>query len=861
MPIHGLPKKETSAKQAGQSNSAGGKKSRTKKQRSRAAKILRTLGLAAVGAGAAVLLFVAGLFAYYAKDLPDPQKIQDRHVAESTKIYARDGKTVLYEVGDVKRTSVPMDQITDDVKHATLALEDHNFYQHHGVEPTAILRALGVNFLGGSQQGGSTITQQFARNVALRNDTGSFDSSLSRKIKEAILAVELEQKYSKDQILNGYLNEVWYGGNYYGVESAAQGYFGISAKDVDLAQSATLASLPKGGSIVTDPDRLKERRDYALDQMASLGYISQDQADASKEEALNLRQKIDSITAPHFVFYVTDELIKKYGEARVLGGGLSVTTTLDIDKQQMAEEAVAAGMPKIEKYGGTNGGLVAIDAHSGQILAMVGSHDFFADQNGQVNVATSLNSPGSSIKPLVYYDAFKKGYIPETKIFDLEVDFRTETGTYHPRNFSLDQRGPVTLRYALNQSLNIPAVKMGYLTGIDMLLDTTDALGYTTLKNRDSFGLSLAVGGGDVTLLEHASAYATFAREGERHSVTGVLKVETAEGKTLEEWVDQPQQVLDQQAVRVLNDVLSDSGARGSVFAPLNLKDRSVAAKTGTSQEFRDAWTMGYTPSLAAGVWVGNNDNTKMAQTASADGVSVAAPIWNDFMTRALEGTPVETFQNASYSAGNPGLQGSFEKTETKKVDKITGKIIPDECVSTYPADYMVDKEFKVAHDLLFWLDKGNPNGGVPEHPEQDPEFQLWEDAVKTWMDKQPSGTYLTDNTPKEDCSLRDPSKAPVADITSPAEGETVVGSDLHLRGKITPGSGRTVVKIDFYLDSIRVDSQSISLTSPTSVLANFDPATLTPGKHVFRLVATDNTGTSGETSISFTFQKAALGR
>lgn len=859
MPIHGLPQKEKPATQVGKggSKSAEHKKTRTKQQRSRRFKIWRNIGYVVLGGFIAMALFVAGVFAYYAKDLPDPEKISDRHVAESTKIYARDGETVLYEVGDVKRTSVSMDQITDNIKYATIALEDHNFYHHHGVEPAAILRAIGVNFLSKGFQGGSTITQQFARNVALRNDEGDFDTSVSRKIKEVILAIELEQKYSKDQILLGYLNEVWYGGSYYGVESAAQGYFGVSAKDVSLAQAATIASFPKGGSILTDPDRLKERRDYALDQMADLGYITQEEAEVAEAEELNIRQKIDSIIAPHFVFYVTDELIKTYGEAKVLGGGLKVTTTLDLDKQQLAEEAVDRGMERIETYGGSNAGLVAVDAHTGQVLAMVGSHDFFADENGQVNMTTRLNSPGSSIKPLVYYDAFKKGYIPETRVFDLESDFPTASGTYHPRNFSQDQRGPVTLRYALNQSLNIPAVKMVYLTGVDMLLDTTDSLGYTTLKDRDSFGLSLAIGGGDVTLLEHTSAFATFAREGERHPVTGVLKVETADGKVLEEWVDEPQQALDQQAVRVLNDVLSDSGARGSVFAPLNLKDRPTAAKTGTSQEFRDAWTMGFTPSLAAGVWVGNNDNTKMAQSAAADGVSLAAPIWNDFMSHVLEGTPVETFQNAQYSASNPGLQGTLEKTETKKVDSVTGKLIPDECLSSYPTDYQKDKEFKVAHDLLFWIDKNSPNGGVPEHPEQDPLFQPWEEAVKKWMEEKPD-EYLSDKTPKEDCTLRDPSKAPTAVVTEPDDDSTVTGSDWRLRGLVAPGSGRTIVKIDFYIDSIRVDSQSISITKATNVLAAYTPETLTAGKHTYRLVATDNTGTSGEASATFTYQKSS---
>lgn len=863
MPIHGLTqKKSVSTDTKGKSISThkegvSKQPKRKSKQRSRRQKILRGVGLALLGGCVAGFLGVVGIFGYYAKDLPNPEKITDRHVAESTKVYARDGATVLYEVGEVKRTTVPLEQINDQIKWATIALEDHNFYHHRGVELKAIFRSLGVNFLSGGFQGGSTITQQFVRNVALKNESGDFDRSLTRKIKEAILAVEIERKYSKDQILAGYLNEVWYGGNYYGVESASQGYFGISAKEVSLAQAATLASLPKGGSILTDPERLKERRDYALDQMADLGYVTPEEAEVAKAEEVNMRQRIDAITAAHFVFYVTDELIKKYGESTVLGGGLKVTTTLDLDKQNIAEEAIDGGMEKIRANGGSNAGLVAIDTHTGQILAMVGSYDFFADDDGQVNVTTRLNSPGSSIKPLVYYNAFKKGYIPETKVFDVETDFPTETGNYHPRNFSLDQNGPITLRSALNRSLNIPAVKMAYLTGVDMLLETTDALGYTTLTDRGNYGLSLAIGGGDVTLLEHASAFATLAREGERHPVTGVLKVETSTGEVLYEWKDEPQQALDQKASRILNSVLSDQAARGYTFAPLNLKDRPVAAKTGTSQEFRDAWTMGYTPSVAAGVWVGNNDNTKMHQTAAADGVSLAAPIWNEFMTRALEGTPVEAFQKAEYSASNPGVLGNLEKKETKKIDKITKKLIPDECVATYPAEYLEEKEFKVAHDLLFWVDKSNPNGGVPEHPEQDPLFAAWEAGVNKWAEAKPD-EYLTEKTPREECDLRDPRKAPTVTITSPEVGEPLVGDDWRLRGQVIPGSGRTIVKLDFYIDTIRVDSQSLSITSVTNVVANYVPTTLTTGTHTFKLVATDNLSTSTESSVTFTYQKSA---
>jgi membrane peptidoglycan carboxypeptidase len=376
----------------------------------------------------------AGAYFWVSKDLADLTDLEKRAIAQSTKIYARDGSTLLYEVGDNKRQDVNLDQIADQMEWATVALEDKHFYEHKGVSPISIARAAFANIVKGeTTQGASTLTQQFIKNAVLTPER-----TYTRKVKEAILAMRLEQKYSKDEILNFYLNEVYYGANYQGVEASSQGFFGKPASDLSLAESATLAALAQNPVVLAnDPERLKARRDYAIDQMVEQGYVDQAAADEAKAVELAIREEVTEIRAPHFVFYVRSYLEEKYGQNTVRKGGLKVTTTLDWDKQQKGEQAVVDGIPKVEQYGGSNAALVSLDTHTGQILAMVGSRDFFDESHdGQVNVVTSLRQPGSSFKPIVYLAAFEKGYTPDTRVFDLETDFPTDSGVYHPRNYN-----------------------------------------------------------------------------------------------------------------------------------------------------------------------------------------------------------------------------------------------------------------------------------------------------------------------------------------------------------------------------------------------------------------------------------------
>ncbi len=848
----GRPPHHNSVKSTHKKHSPEKKKTGSRRERFinlfRRENIARTAWIFALGALGTILIVIGGAYAWVAKDLADIEDIEKRTIDQSTNIYASDGTTLLYEVGDNRRQDVTLDQIRDEVEWATISLEDQQFYTHHGFKITSIIRAALKGALpGGHASATSTLTQQFIKNAVLTSER-----SYTRKVKELILAIRLEQKYSKDEILNMYLNEVYYGANYQGVEAASQGYFGISANELNLAQAATLAALPQNPVILPrDPERLKGRSDYALDQMVDLGYIGVSDAEAAKQITTKINDGVTEINAPHFVFMVREYLEEEYGQSNVRRGGMKVITTLDWDKQKKAEEAIEGGMSKIEEYGGSNAALVSIDAHTGKIVALVGSRDFFDEEHdGQVNVATSLRQPGSSFKPIVYLTAFTRGLTPNTKVYDVETDFLTEAeGKYHPRNYDLGQRGPTSLRSALAQSLNIPAVKVLYIAGVENALNIAEDLGYTSLRDRSRFGLSLVLGGAEVSLLEHTSTFTTFAREGERHPVSFIERIEDREGNTLEEWHDEPSQVVEQKYVRALNSVLSDSGARGG-FAALNIKGRQTAAKTGTTNDYRDAWTMGYTPSLATGVWAGNNDNTEMHRGAA--GLVIAAPIWNTYMSKALEGTEAETFNTSDLSSKNEALGGNLDSTVEKMVDTITGEVIPDECINQYPTKYQEKREFKETHTLLYYITKENPTGGAPENPRQDPMYEPWETAVVKWAeDDERKNEYLTDNTPKADCNQRLESQQPVVSFRNIEDGGEYIKSELSIAARVKAGEGRTITSIEFIVDVISVDRQSnISISDPRTVESSYDPSSLTPGKHDVTVRVADDKGNTNEATI-----------
>ena len=660
------------------------------------------------------------VFLYYASQIPDPSILSARRISESTKIYDRTGNVLLYDIhGEEKRTIIPWEDIPSSIKNATLAAEDNDFYKHKGIDIRGILRAFykDVTSLSASQ-GGSTITQQLIKKSLLGDE-----KTLARKVKEIVLSIQVERNFSKDYIFWMYLNQIPYGSNTYGIEAASQTYFGKNTKGLTLAEAATLASMPKAPTYYSPygnhVDQLLARRNSVLSRMKTLGMIDEDEYLKSSKEELVARPIRDAIIAPHFVIMVRSYLEEKYGKDMIENGGLTVTTTLDAKLQALAEAVVTKyGKINAERYKATNAALVTLDPRDGSVKALVGSRDYFdVEHEGNFNVATGGRQPGSSFKPFAYATAFSRGFTDSTILFDLPTEFNpncdpatTQTAyrnekCYHPGNYDGRFRGPVTMRQSLAQSLNVPSVQTLYLAGIDDTIETAHALGITTLNDRSRLGLSLVLGGGEVRLLDMVSAYGVFANDGVRVPTGIVQKIVGRNGVILEERQHTEQTVMNSGVARILNDILSDNNTRGPVFgytSPLYFPDRPVAAKTGTTQENRDGWLVGYTPTLVTGVWTGNNDNTSM--TRQGAGVSAAGPMWHEFMTQAFRGTPV-----ALFTKPNP--------IETGKI-MLNGEYIGPEGI----------------HSTLYYINRDNPAGSRPDNPYMDPQFKNWETAVQNWV-------------------------------------------------------------------------------------------------------------------------------
>jgi len=624
-----------------------------------------------LGAGIIVVLFFSFLAAVLSIGLPNPSSMTIQRSGQSTKVLDRNG-IVLYDIyGEQRRTLVSFVDTPDYVKQATLAAEDSNFYIHGGFDVKGLLRGLVLKPLTGRGfQGGSTITQQYAKNIFLTSSRSIF-----RKMREFILAVEIEKLYTKDKILEMYLNSIPYGNSYYGIETAAQGYYGKSVKELTLAEIAALVALPQAPSYYSPyggdyEKRLLPRKDWVLDRMLELGYITSKQCQEAKTQKLTFLVKRDSIRAPHFVMYVKELLSEKYGDRALEEGGFTITTTLDWTKQQAAEDIVAAkAQTNKEKYSASNAALVSIDPHTGEILAMVGSANYLDESiGGYVNVATRERQPGSAFKPIVYAAAFLKGYSPATMLMDVHTNFGQG---YDPYNYDNRSRGPISIRQALGNSLNVPAVKALAYVGVNEAIELAHKIGITTMTKPDTYGLSLVLGGAEVKLLELTSAYGALAAGGQWTEPLSVLKVVDNRGRVLEQNKPQPlRQIFDAEAAYQVTSILSDDAARVPTFPAggyLTLPGRPVAAKTGTTQSYRDAWTIGYTPDLVTGVWAGNNDNSEMDKAA---GYAVASPIWNAYMRQATANMPVKAF---------PVPEGIRQVV----VDELSGKLPTDATPST----------------------------------------------------------------------------------------------------------------------------------------------------------------------------------
>jgi 1A family penicillin-binding protein len=782
------------------------------------------------------------VYTYIAIGLPAPEELPTRSLTfTSTKIYDRNGG-LLYEVFDPqggRRTLVPLENISPYLCQATIATEDKHFYQHSGVDPIGITRAVWQNVTEQSiVSGASTIPQQLARTVFLSPEE-RVQRTLSRKIKEAVLAIEITRRYPKDIILEIYLNTIYYGNLAYGIEAAAQTYFGKKAADLSLAEATLLAGLPHSPAIYdpfTNPEAAQARQAVVLGLMTKEGYITPAQAEAARSEELQFVAQRGGIRAPHFVTYVRQLLEQKYGSAVLYQGGLQVYTTLDLRLQEIAERVAREQIAALADKHATNAALVAIRPDTGEILAMLGSVDFFDSEiDGQVNVALRLRQPGSAIKPVTYVAAFEKGWTPASLIMDVPTEF---PDGYKPTNHDGKFHGPVLVREALGNSYNVPAVKMLQYLGLPAFLEMAQRLGIHSLDRPDDYGLSLTLGAGDVTLLELTGAYAVFANDGRQVPPVAVLRVLDSHGQVIERYhPPKGQPVIFPQHAYLITSILSDSEVRTPDSDPdgvLKLS-RPAAVKTGTTDGWRDNWTVGYTPDLVAGVWVGNSDNTPMAEIS---GVAGAGPIWHNFMEEALADTPprefirpggIETIEICAdsgtlpsevcprkkwevFAAGQGPLGPEHDIHQMVRIDRTTGQLATEFC---------------------------------PENLVEEKYFQVYPPDGREWAEQ-----HGIPQPPTETCTSH-PGPAQVA-IFQPLEGERVEGIVPVVGRANMPDFSHYVVEYGATHDPGGWGPVSGPITTPveSGFLAHWDTRGLHNMGHTLRVLAFDHQGTVAEARV-----------
>lgn len=700
--------------------------------------------VACIGIGL-VILWIASF------RLPDLSSFEQRKVLESTKIYDRTGKVLLYDFNDgVKRTVLASEEISPFIKKATVAIEDADFYNHNGIKVSSFLRAVLANIQsGGFSQGGSTITQQVVKNTLLTKE-----KRISRKIKEWVLAIKLDKALPKDTILTSYLNENPYGGSLYGVEEASKQFYAKSAKDVTLAEAAYLAAIPQATTYFSpygnNIDKLEERKNLVLRKMLESGSINQAEYDAAMKEQVRFQpQEQFGIKAPHFVFFVKDYLEKVLGVDSLDEGGYRVITTLDTDLQEKAEDLVkATALSNAESFNASNAALIALDPKTGGILSMVGSRDYFDKEiDGKFNVSVAPNrQPGSTMKPIVYAQAFEKGYTPETVLFDLKTEFSSECDVegkpkkegvdpevcYMPQNYDELFRGPMSLRDALAQSINVVAIKTLYLAGIRESLSLAKDMGITSLTNPDRYGLTLVLGGGEISLLEMTSAYGVFANDGTRVPYRPVLQVFDSKGGEIRLPSQRQSRVLSENVARTISSILSDNTARTPAYGSnsvLYFPSRDVASKTGTTNDSRDAWTIGYSPNIVVGVWAGNNDNSAMVKKVAGQ---IVAPMWSSFMKQALAVLPDERFPlpiPADPTTLKPAMKGIWQGGNTYVIDTISNKLATE----FTPPETRKEVAVQSVHSILHWINKADPLGPAPIDPTSDSQYEHWETPIRKW--------------------------------------------------------------------------------------------------------------------------------
>lgn len=602
-----------------------------------------------LGASLATIVLIPLIIQLWLSQLPNPNQLAYREVPLSTKVYDRQGRFLFQFYANQNRTKVSLSEIPQHLIKATIAIEDKNFYKHNGFDAEAIVRATKETLINKNLQGGSTITQQLIKSTLLTPEV-----SIERKVKEIILAFLTERKFSKEQVLEMYFNQVSYGGTAWGVGAASETYFGKNVKDVTLSESALLAGLPGGPTLYSPfgarPELSIARQHEVLHRMVEEGYITREQAQEAKSQSLSFAQPGINIKAPHFIMYVKDWLARRYGIRMVEQGGLRVTTTLDLDLQEKAQEIVAEEIERLGRLSVNNGASLITNPQTGEILAMVGSRDYFDTRvDGNVNVTTSLRQPGSAIKVVTYAAALEKGLTAASLLDDSPITYSLAgSPPYSPVNYDGRFHGKVTLREAFGNSYNVPAVKTLAQIGLPAMIDMGRRMGITTWKDEGRFGLSLTLGGGEVRMLDMATVYGVLANDGKRKDLTPILKITNAQGEVLEEPKSQDRRVLSEGIAFILSDVLADNSARTSAFGPnsiLAIPNYKVSVKTGTSDNKRDNWTIGFSKDRLVAVWVGNNDNGPMHPSLTS-GITGAAPIWNRIMTTALADKPVGDLAN-----------------------------------------------------------------------------------------------------------------------------------------------------------------------------------------------------------------------
>lgn len=769
----------------------------------------------------------ATIFLIWAASLktPDLSSFDDRLLGQSAKIYDRTGTVLLYDLSQkVRRTVVPFNTISPYIKQATIAIEDVDFYNHGGIKATSIIRAIIANiFTLEYSQGGSTITQQVVKNSLLTKN-----KNISRKLKEWVLAIKLERTTDKDSILNLYLNETPYGGNIYGVEEATQAYFAKKSSDVTLAEAAYIAALPQAPSLYSpygqNKKLLVERKNLVLKKMYENNLITEEQyTNALKEEVVFQPKTVGGIKAPHFVMFVKDYLEQKYGSELLEKGGFKVITTLDWQMQQKAEEIVSRYVKTNEKkFNASNGSLTAVDPKTGQILVMVGSRDYFDTEiEGNYNVATARRQPGSAFKPFVYATGFNKGMTPSTPVYDVPTQFNAscnalnvpisgDADCYNPQNYEGGFKGLMSIRTALAESRNVPAVRILHIVGIDDSIKLAESMGVQNLGTAAQYGLSLALGGGEVSVLDMTSAYGVFANNGERAKTTPIIKIETNDSVVVEEFSTSTKQVIPRQTALLMNDVLSDPYARASIFGSRYFGDREVSIKSGTTNSSRDAWMIGYTPSISVGAWMGNNNNKPMVQQASA---RIIGPMWKEFMDYVLTKVPEESFEDpAEFSSSTkPFLLGEWKGPQNE------------------------------VHSELYWLNRNDIQGAAPGYNSRDPLFNLFENGVLNWASGQ--GSSLINSTNSNLGNF-------VAgfNISSPRNGSSFNSNDRVIIN--TSGFSDQTTQVEYYINDKLIGK---STESPYSF--SFIPSSIPEiePENELKAVATERLGKFLESKIIFT--------